>query len=259
MREFIKKITPDFIINLYRQSRRQFLNIIYRDDNVLCPLCNSKFKEFAPYGSIKRINARCIFCGSLERHRLLWKYLNDKTDIFTGNAKKRVLHFAPEKGLFDMLTKNQNIEYIPCDLMPERYDYKSNVKITQADITNIPFDNNYFDVIICYHVLEHIPDDRKAMSELYRVMTKGGWGIIQVPIFSDLKETYEDFTITSYEARSKAFGQYDHVRCYGLDYIDRLKSVGFRVTVDKYIERFTPEEIFTFGLIPSEFIYLCER
>jgi SAM-dependent methyltransferase len=255
----IKKIRPEFILQRYRDYKKQKQIKAHLGDKVLCPICNSRFNKFAPFGLVKRKNARCHTCGSLERHRLLWKYLNEKTNLFNNNAKIRLLHFAPEKYFYDIFSKNQYIDYFPCDLTPERYVYNGNVKITKVDITNIPFEENYFDVVLCSHVLEHIPDDRKAMSELYRVMIKGTWGIFQVPIDYNRKTTYEDFTITSPKDREKAYGQNDHVRWYGQDFKDRLRSVGFNVTEDEYIKSFTAEELYRFGLIPSEFIYFCKK
>jgi ubiquinone/menaquinone biosynthesis C-methylase UbiE len=133
------------------------------------------------------------------------------------------------------------------------------VKIIKADITNIPFEDNSFDIIICNHVLEHIPDDRLAMSELYRVMKKGAWAILQVPIDYNRETTYEDFTITTPEGREKFFGQNDHVRIYGRDYPDRLKSVGFSVMEDDFIKSFSEEEISKFVFTPSELIYFCKK
>lgn len=259
MKKIIKKNIPEFVLTRYQNYKKKKLVNSYIGDNVFCPLCNSRFKRFAPFGLVKRENAKCHTCGSLERHRLLWRYLNEKTNLFKTNTKIRLLHFAPEKTFYDIFSKNQTLDYFPCDLMPERYKYKGNVKILKADITDIPFEENYFDVILCNHVLEHVEDDRKAISELYRVMDKGAWGIFQVPIDYDRKETYEDLTITSPEERERIFGQSDHVRCYGRDYEERLKSVGFKVIEDKYVENLAADELFRFGLLPSEFIYFCQK
>jgi len=253
------KIVNGYISKGYRNYKKRIQFKLHRGDRVFCPICNSNFKKFAPYGLVKRENAKCYNCGSLERHRLLWKYLNERTTFFNNDEKIRLLHFAPEKCLYDIFSKNKNLDYNPCDLSPEKYAYNEIKKITKADLNNIPFDENSFDVVLCSHVLEHIPDDRKAMSELYRVMKKGAWGIFQVPIDYSRKTTYEDFTIISSKKRKKAFGQFDHVRWYGEDYKDRLKSVGFNVTEDEYIKSFTSEELYRFGLMPSEIIYFCRK
>jgi SAM-dependent methyltransferase len=225
MKNIIKKIIPNTILKYYRKQKLEFN---YRGNNVFCPICGSTFKEFGVFGFNPRKNAKCYSCGAVERHRLLWKYLKEKTNFFD-NTKKRVLHFAPEKIFYDIFSCKKTIEYVPCDLFPEFYNYTGNVKVAKIDIINISFSDNFFDIILCNHVLEHIPDDRLAMSELYRVLKKGGWAILQVPIDYSRDTTYEDFTITKPEDREKAFGQNDHVRWYGKDYKDRLKSVGFEV------------------------------
>ena len=263
MKRLIRKLVPNKIVNAYQNyKRRQAYKSqieVYQGNAVVCSICNSTFEKFAPFGIVKRENAKCHVCGSLERHRLMWKYLKEKTDIFNDDKKIRLLHFGPEKSFYDIFAKNKYIDYVPCDLFPETYNHDGNVKIRKVDILDVPFGEGYFDVILCNHVLEHIPDDRKAMSELYRVMKNGGWGIFQVPIGHKREETYEDFTIVAPKDREKAFGQKDHVRWYGRDYTDRLKSVGFKVTQDNFVKTFTPEELFKFGLLPSELIYFCSK
>jgi len=229
------------------------------DHYVFCPVCESKFREFEPFGLMKRDNARCPGCGSLERHRLLWKYLNDKTTFFNKDIKIRLLHFAPEKCFYDRFSVNKNIDYVPCDIYPQAYAYQGVKEIIKVDITHLPFEQNNFDVILCIHVLEHIPDDWKALSELYRVMKEKGWGIFQAPLDDKRKVTYEDFTITKPKDREKAFGQHNHVRKYGQDYKDRLKNAGFTVTADDYIKSFSNEELFRYGLQPDEIIYFCRK
>lgn len=259
MKKNIKKMIPESMLNWYRSyKKKKFLQSV-QGDNVVCSICNSKFKEFGTFGLVPRKNARCHICGSLERHRLLWKYFIEKTDLFNKEDKIRLLHFAPEKVFYDIFSKNQNIEYYPCDLSPENYRYNGNVKVKKADITDIPFEENYFDVIICSHVLEHIPDDLLAMSELLRVLKKEGWSILQVPIDYNKETTYEDFSITTPEDREKAFGQNDHVRWYGRDYKDRLKKAGFVVNEDDFIKSFSSDELFRYGLMESELIYYCKK
>ena len=259
MNEIIKKAIPKFLLNRYRNYRKKKCLHLFQGNNVVCPICNSTFREFGTVGLIPRKNAKCHECGSLERHRLLWLYFNERTDLFKSNKKIRLLHFAPEKVFYYIFSANQNIEYYPCDLSPEIYGYKGNVKIKKADITDIPFEENYFDVIICSHVLEHVPNDALAMSELYRVLKNEGWAILQVPIDYDRETTYEDFTVTTLNGREKAFGQHDHVRWYGRDYKDRLKKAGFIVNEDDFVKSFSREDLFKFGLDNSELIYCCKK
>jgi len=257
--EFVKNLIPDLLIKEYRTYKKQKELRPFRGDKVFCPICKSGFNSFAPWGSPERKNAKCRNCSSLERHRLLYLYFNNKTNLFDG-SEKRLLHFAPEKSFYNIFSEKKYIEYIPCDLFPEQYIYyDKKVKIRKVDITNISFEDNFFDIILCNHVLEHIPDDIQAMKEMYRVMKKGGWGILSVPIDYSREKTYEDFTITAPEERVKAFGQHDHVRWYGKDYKERLKSAGFKVTEDDYVKKFSPEELFRFGLNPKHIIYYCEK
>jgi SAM-dependent methyltransferase len=259
MSKLIKKLVPKFIIKWERNYRKKRRLKLYGGDKVLCPICNSTFIEFGPYGLAPRKNASCLNCGSLERHRLLWLYFNEKTDLFNNDKKIRILHFAPEKAFYDMFSSNHNIDYNPCDLSPESYDYKGNVVVKKVNIVNIPFEDNYFDVILCNHVLEHIPDDSLAISELYRVLKKGAWAILQVPIDYNSEITYEDFSINTPKGREKAFGQFDHLRLYGRDYKDRLMKAGFIVNEDDFIKSFTPDDLFRYGLMDSELVYYCKK
>ncbi|WP_293138876.1 class I SAM-dependent methyltransferase [Okeania sp. SIO3I5] len=184
----------------------------------------------------------------MKRHRLLWLYLKNKTNFFDEDLK--VLHFAPEYSFYRRFANQKNLDYISADL----YSPRAMVKM---DITNILYEDNLFDVIICSHVLEHIPDDRKAMSELWRVLKHGGWAILQVPIDINSQETLEDPNIQSPEDRLRFYGLEDHVRMYGLDYKDRLEEVGFTVKVDEYVKELGSDIIEKYGLMETENIYLC--
>jgi SAM-dependent methyltransferase len=252
----IRNSIPSGLLNLYisfkRKQTKKRLKKEFAGDNVYCNICNSKYREFAPYGKENRRNAYCLNCGAVERHRLIWSFLNERTDLFK-KKKLKVLHFAPEKVFYDRLSNRENIEYYSVDLFPELYQYKGKVPVSKADITSIPFQNNYFD----NHVLEHIPDDKLAMSEMYRVLKKGGWSIFQVPIDYSREMTYEDFTITDPAEREKAFGQHDHVRWYGKDYKDRLASVGFSVDENDFVKTFQEDEIFKLGFNKNELLYYC--
>ena len=199
---------------------RPFIAYYLKGSRYTDPIDNKSFRKFLPYGyEIQRPNVLSPSTLSLERHRLLWLYLTNETDFFT--SKKKVLHMAPEQCFLNRF-KKLNHEYITADLYSPIADIK-------ADITNLPFDDDSFDVILCNHVLEHIQDDIKAMRELFRVMKKGGMGIFQIPQDLNRESTFEDNTITDRKERAKIFGQYDHVRIYGLDYFDKLRSVGFKV------------------------------
>ena len=146
----------------------------------------------------------------------------------------------------------KNLDYTTADLYSPIVDVK-------ADILDLPFPEEHFDFVICNHVLEHIEDDRKAMSELYRVLKKGGRGIFQIPQDVKLEKTYEDFSIQDPKQRAEKFGQYDHVRVYGMDYFDRLRSVGFEVEELRYAKQLKPEEVERFCLSPEEILPFCTK
>lgn len=223
----------------------------YKGSRYTDPIDGKSYRKFLPYGyEVKRDNVLAPGTLSLERHRLLWLYLQNETNFFTKPLK--VLHVAPEQAFFKRFKQQQNLDYTTTDLSSPLADVK-------ADITNLPFDDNTFDVVFCNHVLEHIPDDKKAMQELYRVMKNGGFGIFQVPQDINRSETYEDFSITDPKERAKHFGQYDHVRVYGRDYFDRLSSVGFEVTPLDYSQNYTAKDIDKFRLTKGELLPVCKK
>jgi len=249
-------------LNLYlknRQKLKQKEIEVYKGQGVVCPVCQYEFRSFAPYfGSEIIENARCPNCESMERHRLMWIYLHEKTDFFDFRPKK-LLHFAPERYFYKFFNKMSKLDYVPCDLHPDKYEKNYGGEIIEADITILPFKDHEFDVIFCSHILEHVPDDNKAISELFRVMKKGGWGIIQVPIDYSLENTFEDFSITTPEERMKAFGQEDHARLYGRDYKLRLEKAGFQVIEDQYAASFSSENAKRIGILRDEVIYFCTK
>lgn len=215
------------------------------------PIDGKSFKNFLPYGYEKqRENVLSPSTLSLERHRLLWLYLKNETNFFT--YKLKVLHFAPEQAFYKRFRKLKNLEYTTTDLNSPLADVK-------ADICNLPFEDNSYDVIFCNHVLEHIPDDTKAMQELYRVLKPGGWGIFQIPQELDRETTFEDDSITDKKERAKIFGQYDHVRIYGRDYFDKLRSIGFTVEEQDYTNTLSKEDVNTYRLAKGEIIPLVKK
>lgn len=230
---------------------RPVIVLFFKGSNFTDPIDGKSYRKFLPYGYGKqRPNALSPGTLSLERHRQMWLYLQNETNFFT--HKLKVLHIAPEQEFLRKFKKMKNLEYTSADLFSPIVDVK-------ADIVDLPFEDNSFDVIICNHVLEHIVDDRKAMSELYRVMKSGGWGIVQVPMRNSLEKTYEDVTITDPKERQKHFGQYDHVRWYGMDYFDRLKSVGFETEINFYSQKFSEADIKRFGLNKNEILPVVRK
>ena len=230
---------------------RPFLALYLRGKKYEDPIDGKTFRKFLPYGyGSPRANVLSPSTLSLERHRLLWLYLTRETDFFSKPLK--VLHVAPEQAFYKRFKKQKNLTYITTDLYSPLADVK-------ADLCALPFEDDSFDVIFCNHVLEHISDDAQAMSELYRVMKKGGWGIFQVPQNINRAHTFEDDTITDPAERTRIFGQYDHVRVYGLDYFDRLRQVGFEVEEITYSTHFTAEEIERYRIVPQEILPLCKK
>ena len=246
----LNKIPRPILINL-SIFLRPFIYLFFKGNNFTDPIDGKSYRKFLPYGYGKqRENALSPGTLSLERHRQMWLFLQNETDFFTKNYK--VLHIAPEQEFLRKFKKMKNLDYTSADLFSPIVDVK-------ADILDLPFEDESFDVIFCNHVLEHIEDDRKAMSELYRVMKKGGWGILQVPMKNSLEKTYEDFTITDPKERQKHFGQYDHVRWYGMDYFDRLKSVGFDAEANFYSQKFSDADIKKFGLNRNEILPIVRK
>lgn len=217
------------------------------------PIDGKSFRKFLPYGYGKqRENALSPSTLSLERHRLMWLFLRDDTDFFTSKEKIKTLHIAPEQCFLDLFRKQKNLEYITSDL-------ESPIADVKADICNLPFDDNSFDVVFCNHVLEHIINDTKAMQELYRVLKKGGFGIFQIPQDLSREKTFEDNTITNRRERAEIFGQYDHVRVYGRDYFNKLRSVGFAVDEIDYTKKITREKLERYCLMKNEILPVCYK
>lgn len=230
---------------------RPLIALSLKGKNFTDPIDGKSFRSFLPYGyENPRENVLSPSTLSLERHRLLWLYLKNETDFFT--KTHQVLHFAPEQAFYKRFRGMQNIAYTTTDLNSPLADVK-------ADICNLPFEDNAFDVILCNHVLEHIPNDTKAMQELYRVMKPGGWGIFQIPQDLKRENTFEDDTITDKKERAKIFGQYDHVRIYGRDYFDKLRSVGFTVEEVDYTSVLPKEDVEKYRLAKGEIIPLARK
>jgi len=250
---------PDFAVRKYLKHKARRRMKRYEGSGVECPACGSAFRAFIPAGAPLRENVKCPRCESYERGRLMWLYLAENSPLFDGHSELKLLHFAPERFFYEKFSRQPNLQYVPCDLSPERYIFGGKIKVAKADVTRLPFDDSAFDIVICSHVLEHVPDDALAMSELLRVMKPGGWGVFQVPLDQSIEETYEDDSIVAPEERVKAFGQADHVRRYGKDYAKRLEKAGFKVTVDDFVAKFSESDIFRYGLDKSELIYRCEK
>ena len=232
---------------LLRRCLAVWRKLRYAGNTHHCPVCGSRLRRFLPMGT--RPAARCPVCGSLERHRLIWLYCRERSDLFDGRGK-RLLHIAPEPCLSAALRRIRALDYLGADLERRHATVK-------MDVTSIQCNDAVFDVILCNHVLEHVQEDRKAMRELLRVLKPGGWAIMQVPIVGAL--TQEDARVTSAAERTRLYGQHDHVRQYGRDYAERLRSAGFLLTVDAYAAGLAPAARASFGVLADEAIYFCVR
>ena len=247
---FLNAIPRPLLIRLSYVIRPVFA-LFLRGSQYKDPIDGKGFRKFLPYGYVnQRENILSPSTLSLERHRLLWLWLQRETDFFSKPSK--VLHFAPEQAFYKRFRKLKHLDYTTTDLNSPLADVK-------ADICNLPFGENQYDIIFCNHVLEHIPDDTKAMQELYRVLKPGGMAILQIPQELDRATTFEDDTITDPVERAKIFGQYDHVRVYGRDYFDKLRSIGFTVDEVDYTTILSPEEVDIYRLAQGEILPVCRK
>lgn len=249
--KFILNTIPRPLLIRLSYVVRPIIALFLRGNTFTDPIDGKSFSKFLPYGYGKqRDNVLSPSTLSLERHRLLWLYLKNETDFFTTPSK--VLHFAPEQAFYKRFRKLKHLEYTTTDLNSPLADVK-------ADICNLPFDDNEYDIIFCNHVLEHIPDDTKAMQELLRVLKPGGMAILQIPQDLNRATTFEDDSITDPQERAQIFGQYDHVRVYGKDYFEKLRSIGFKVDEVEYTEKLSKDEVTQFCLAPGEILPVCYK
>lgn len=222
---------------------------LYRGNRYACPCCQGRFRRFLPVEPGAQ-GTLCPRCGSFARQRLLWLFLHQKTDLFT--ASHTVLDVAPERILSRTLHSLDGIRYVSADL-------ESPMAMLSMDVTDIPFRDDYFDVIFCNHVLEHVPDDRAALRELHRVLAQDGFAILQTPFEPDRADTYEDPAIVDPVDRLRAFGHLEHVRIYGRDLENRMRAAGFTVRRDPFVRTLTGEVIDRYGLDPAEDIFVCKK
>jgi SAM-dependent methyltransferase len=249
--KFILNTIPRPILIRLSIVVRPILAFLLKGNTFTDPIDGKSFRMFLPYGyGNQRNNVLSPSTLSLERHRLLWLYLQNETDFFSATEQKKVLHFAPEQEFYKRFKKQKNIQYTTTDLFSPLADVK-------ADICNLPFQDNQYDVLFCNHVLEHIPDDTKAMQELYRVLKPGGMAILQIPQDLNRATTFSDDSITDQKERAKIFGQYDHVRVYGRDYFDKLRSIGFTVIEEDYTKKIATELVTKYCLAAGEIIPVC--
>ncbi len=216
-----------------------------------CPCCGWRLRAFTHGGSSLRVRrcGYCPRCNSKARHRRDWLYLLEQTDLSTANL--RLLHISPKYSLARRLTRMPNLDYLAGDL-----SQRAHISL-RFDVASLPVSSETFDAVICIHVLEHVDQDRRAMSEIFRVLRPGGWALITAPVRLD-QPTHEDPSITEPEERRRAFGETDHVRFYGYDLVDRLEESGFTVRLDR-AEGLDEDTKSTYGLLDDENVFFCQK
>ncbi|GMQ25234.1 class I SAM-dependent methyltransferase [Algoriphagus sp. oki45] len=246
---FVIRFVPRPLLQRISPIALKIASVANRGTQVKCPVCESSYKKFLPYGRIARENALCPSCLSLERHRLMWLFLQENTDFF--KAPLKVLHIAPEHCFISRFEKLPNLDYITADI-------ESPLAKVKMDVHSIPFPENTFDVIFCNHVLEHVEDDLLACSEFNRVLKPNGWGILQSPVYP-LEKTLEDPKVTDPAEREKLFGQRDHVRKFGLDYAERLRKSGLQIEENQFVKELPVDLVKKYALAPNETLFVCKK
>ena len=245
------QLIPRKYLQRFSHWGTRFLSLFYMGRGVVCPVCHHHYRKFLPYGYVLlRENALCPHCLALERHRLMYIWLREQTNFFAQPHK--ILHIAPEYCFLQRFEQQFGTAYITADL-------ESPLAKVQLDVQKMPFPEASFDVVICNHILEHVPDDALALREIFRVLKPGGWGLILSPINPERAVTYEDPSIVTPREREKHFKQKDHVRDYGLDYPQRLEKAGFRVTSDRYAHTLTPARVKLHALPLDEVMYRVDK
>lgn len=213
-----------------------------------CTVCESSLRKFLRFGHSPK--EWCPVCTSFRRHRAAWLFFHQRTNLFDGSPKT-MLHVAPELAFESRLKKVRELSYITADCRPNRAKLCMN-------IASIPCPDNVFEVIFCSHVLEHVPDDHQAMCEFARVLKPHGWALFMVPYRAN-RLTDEDLSVTDPAERERRFGQYNHVRFYGRDFVDRLQDAGFRVTIIQTLEIVGPDQLNRLGMNAKEALFYCEK
>lgn len=239
LKSIIKSFIPQNVLVKNEENFRKILKPLYKGKNHQCNVCETQLKNFAKLNNGDLI---CPVCGSISRTRRLYKLLNEEFIV----PDIAILDFSPFRILYRKWKKKTNIQYFATDFGTDFIaDYR-------YDITNIDCKDETFDLIICYHILEHIVDDKKAMSELYRVLKKNGTVLIQTPFKEG--EIYEDYSIVTEKERLKHFGQEDHVRIYSVEGLkERLQDSGFFVNVKIF------EKDIYLGLQKNETVIICKK
>ncbi len=248
---FTTRFIPRHYLQLFAAFALKTLGVFYLGNKFEDPISGKKYRKLLPYGRTKvRENALAPHSMSLERHRLIWLYLREKTNFFT--EPQKVLHIAPEYCFLKVFKKQRNLDYVTADLISPWADVKMDVQV-------IPFTDSMFDVVICNHVLEHVDSDFKAMQEIHRVLKPGGFAILQVPMDLSMDKTLENSAYNTPELREKYYQQRDHLRLYGKDYGARLQTAGFEVDENDYVKTLPVNLVERYALPKDEILYVCRK
>lgn len=270
MKALLKKLIPYQIALRLKYAKRSLESLFFIGNRYECPFCGREFRKFlhggknlpffkghAIIGGGRRTNMLCPKCHSTDRDRLIYCYLTSNKKLSTRHYS--LLHIAPEQPLKKYFKNFSNVAYYCGDKFESGYaGFYYDKETMTLDLTNLSFAENSFDIIICNHVLEHITEESKALNEIHRVLKPDGWAILQVPIALGIMKTIEQPT-DSNKKREFIFGQYDHVRLYGLDYSSRLKVHGFHVEEWSATKQFDPIQIKRFALNSAEKVYIVSK
>jgi SAM-dependent methyltransferase len=232
-----------------------------------CTVCGARVRRFLSQGygypmlealqvvgGMAKADDECPICHANDRVRLVHLYATRHSDLLSRPC--RLLHVAPELGLAERWARHPGLDYVPADLDGQRYRHLDG--LAKCDLQALPFGDASFDWVIANHVLEHVPDDRRAMREIRRVLKPGGTALLQVPIALARTSMDEDPAVDDPQERIRRFGQRDHIRLYGCDYYDRLREAGLDVTLwDAFAA--DPEQAEALGLNPLEKLTVARR
>ncbi|MBC8319529.1 MAG: methyltransferase domain-containing protein [Bacteroidetes bacterium] len=268
MKDLILNLLPDQFLRSIKKIYLKMRGYYYIGNKYNCPICEYNFRKMLPggfdldvikekniIGGGRRNNNICPNCQSTDRDRLVFMYLKHETEIFKNKVK--ILHIGPEPSLYNRLKKHSNIFYVTGVKYTEGIYYHKD--IDTMDLLELPSHDGEYDMVICNHILEHIINDTKAMSEIYRVLSHNGIAILQVPLSNLLETSYEDYSITCPKLREKHFGQFDHVRIYGKDYVKRLENAGFKVQSYYPVFNDITDELNRFALNKDEKLIIAHK
>ena len=239
----------NLILNNYYSNVESLLLDLEYSKKFYCPICETYHDGFLPFGNPVRFDAKCPNCGSLERHRFIYLYLKNKTNIF--NKYSKIFQFNPINSFYNLFMK-KNCEYVYGG------GKTSQAKDKIIDLENICFQENYFDYVLNFHILDKVKDDITVISELYRIVKpydEGGLVLINVPI---LRDETQEYVSEDLDETYNNFNESNRFRIYGLDIVDKLEDVGFSVTICKSDDFFDSKLLEIYGIIP-DYLFICKK